>query len=274
MSSITTTPAPAAVAKSPGARLGSFMQSSRVPGFLLLVCLLLLWEASARFGWVTGRAWPPFSVVLQATYDGIANGELLSVFGPSLYRLFLGFIIGTAAGLVIGLAAGIWAPFSWALTPSIEVLRVLPAPAIVPTLILFLGVDDTLKVTVIALAAFFPIYVNTINGLRGASNVLVDTARTFRLSPVKTLWAVTIPAILPSVASGVRIAIGGCFVATVMAEMISGSSGIGYFITQTQYALRPEAMYTAVIGLGVVGYTLNLTFIAAERRFLSWYGVS
>lgn len=266
---IAQTPSPV---RSTRAKIGDYMQSSRVPGFILLGLLLLLWELSSQLGWIQGRAWPAFSVVVQATVEGVLNGELFGVFGPSLYRLFIGFLIGGLAGMAFGIAAGMWAPFSWAVTPSLEIIRVLPAPAIVPTLILFLGVDDTLKVTVVALAAFFPIYVNTINGLRGISSVLVDTARTFRLSKAATLWTVTIPAILPSVASGIRIAIGNCFVATVVAEMISGSSGIGYFITQTQYALRPEAMYTAIIGLGVVGYTLNVTLINAERRFLSWYG--
>lgn len=243
-----------------------------LPGFVFLGFLLLLWEVSAQLGWISGRAWPAFSVVLGATAQGLMNGELAGVFGPSLARMFTGFAIGCGLGLLMGLLCGLFTLVRWISGPWLEVLRVLPAPAIIPSLILFLGVDDALKVTVIALTAFFPVYTNVMNGVKSADAVLLQTAQTFRLRRTKIYTDIYVPSLAPHVSAGMRVSIGISFVMTVVAEMISGGSGIGYFIMQTQYALRPEAMYTAVILLSVIGYLLNLVFIWLEKILIPWYG--
>jgi ABC-type proline/glycine betaine transport system permease subunit len=134
----------------------------------------------------------------------------------------------------------------YAIKPLIEVLRRIPAPAIVPPLILFLGVDGSLKIAVVAMACFFPVFINTLAGVEGIDDVLLQTARTLRTGRVRTLTRVVLPAPLPMIAAGLQIAIGIGLVVTVISDMIAGSSGLGYYIVQMQYAMKPEAMYAAI----------------------------
>lgn len=244
----------------------------RLRGILLIAALLALWEASARLGWVNSSNWPPVSGVALAFVKGWGSGELLTLTASTLRRMALGYALGCAVGIALGALLGIdrWARY--VLKPLIEVLRPIPAPAIVPILILFLGVDDLLKVVVVALACFFPVFLNTLSGIAGVDAVLLETARTFRISRLRTLTRVILPAATPTIAAGMRIAIGIALVVTVISEMIAGSAGLGYHIIQMQYAMRPEPMYAAIVSLAVTGYLLNRGFVALERRWVPWIG--
>lgn len=250
----------------------ALLAARRLRGILLIAALLALWEASARFGWVNSSNWPPVSGVALAFVKGWAGGELLTLTASTLRRMAIGYALGCAAGIALGALLGIdrWARY--ALKPIIEVLRPIPAPAIVPILILFLGVDDLLKVVVVALACFFPVFLNTLSGIAGVDAVLIETARTFRISRFRTLTRVILPAATPTIAAGMRIAIGIALVVTIISEMIAGSAGLGYHIIQMQYAMRPEPMYAAIVSLSVTGYLLNRGFVALERRFVPWVG--
>jgi ABC-type nitrate/sulfonate/bicarbonate transport system permease component len=243
---------------------------SRLSGWLLVLACVVLWEVSARFGAIESTSWPPFTSVISATVAGFATGELIQVTLSTLGRMVTGFAFGSAAGVVAGLLLGTLPVLARALTPTLEGLRPLPIPAIVPPLILFLGLDDLLKVTVVAVAVFFPVMVNTLGGVRDIEPLLLATARTFRLSRIRTLVAVVLPAALPSVMAGLRTALALALVTTIVAEMIAGSGGIGYYIIETQYAMRPDRMYAGVLCLAVIGYLLNVLFVGIERRLIAW----
>ena len=244
----------------------------RLRGFLLVAALLALWEASARLGWVNSSNWPPVSGVALALVRGWTGGELLQLTASTLRRMASGYALGCAAGIALGSLLGINRWVRYAVKPIIEVIRPIPAPAIVPMLILFLGVDDLLKVVVVALACFFPVFLNTLAGIAGIDTVLLETARTFGIGRIKTLTSVILPAATPTIAAGMRIAIGIALVVTVISEMIAGSSGLGYYIVQMQYALRPEPMYAAIISLSATGYLINRAFVVLERWWIPWLG--
>ena len=245
---------------------------SRLSGVVLVAALLALWEASARLGWVDSRNWPPVSAVVVALVHGFASGELAELLLSTLRRMATGYAVGGGLGIVLGMLLASFRYLRYAIKPLIELLRPIPAPAIVPPLILFLGVDDSLKVTVIAMACFFPVFINTLAGVEGIDDVLLQTARTFRTGRMRTLIRVFLPATLPMIAAGLRIAIGIGLVVTVISEMIAGSSGIGYYIVQMQYAMKPEAMYAAIATLALTGYALNRVFLALEAYFVPWMG--
>jgi ABC-type nitrate/sulfonate/bicarbonate transport system permease component len=245
---------------------------TRTSGVLLVLLLLVLWEVSARLGWVQSTSWPPVSAILRSLVPALAGGELAGLLLSTLGRMAGGYAMGCGLGIVLGLLVGTNRWVRYAILPIVEVLRPIPTPAIVPPLILFLGVDDALKVFVVALASFFPVFINTFTGVQSVSDVQVETARTFRVGWRRTVLEVVLPATLPSIAAGLRVAIGLSLVVTVIAEMIAGSSGIGYYIVQMQYAMRPEAMYGAVICLALIGYALNRLFLALERRMIPWMG--
>jgi ABC-type nitrate/sulfonate/bicarbonate transport system permease component len=247
------------------------LTTNRTSGFLLVLALLGLWEVSARLHWVSSQSWPAFSAVLMATWHGLRSGELLGILGSTLARMFAGYFIGCGCGIAVGLLLGTVRTLDRLVTPLTEALRPLPIPAIVPPLILFLGLDDALKVFVVAFSVFFPVLVSTVGGVRGIDEVLLSTARTFGTSAWRKLTRVVLPAAAPAILAGLRIALSLALITTVVAEMIAGSAGVGHFILITQYALRPDEMYAAVLCLAVVGYLLNRGFILLERKALHWY---
>lgn len=244
----------------------------RLNGVILVFGLLALWEASARLGWASSTSWPPVSAVFLSLFRGFVSGELPLLLASTLMRATAGYVIGCGLGIGFGLLLGSNRWSRYVLKPIIEVLRPIPAPAIVPPLILFLGVDNALKIFVISLACFFPVFLNTLGGVAAIDDVLLQTVRTFRMSARKTLLSVVLPASLPMIVAGMRTATGIALVVTVIAEMIAGSSGLGYYIMQMQYALKPEAMYAAVICLAATGYLLNRAVMIAEARFVPWLG--
>ncbi len=248
------------------------LAETRLSGFLLVLALLALWEASARLGWTGSTNWPPFTAVLRAAVLGLGSGELLAPLGGTLARTLAGFVAGGLFGIVAGLLLGASPLAARAFNPVVEVLRPIPIPAIVPPLILFLGLGDELKIFVTAFGTFFPVLVNTFGGTRDVGTTLLQTAATFRVGRLATLAYVILPASLPSILSGLRVGLGLALVITITAEMIAGAGGLGYFIVQTQYAMRPADMYAAVLCLAAVGYLLNRCFLGVEARLIAWHG--
>jgi ABC-type nitrate/sulfonate/bicarbonate transport system permease component len=183
----------------------------------------------------------------------------------------IGFLAGSALGIALGILLGRNRFADAALRPLIEIERMLPSPAIVPPLILLLGVDQALKIVVITLAAFAPVFVNTYRGVRDLDETLVLTGRTLGLGKVATILQLVVPSATPSIAAGMRVALSLSLVNAVIAEMISGSSGVGYYLMSMEFAMRAADMYAAIICLAVSGYLLNATFMALERRVLHWY---
>jgi ABC-type nitrate/sulfonate/bicarbonate transport system permease component len=254
----------------PRARYAALARS-RLSGAILIALLLVLWEVSAAKGWIVSDNWPRFSAVLLAAWHGLIGGELAATLGSTLYRMLLGYAAGCALGAVFGLLLGSYRTLDWAIRPLIEIQRTLPSPAIVPPLILFLGVDDALKIFIVMLAVFPPVFINTYGGVRGIDETLLLTARTFGLGRFATLRKIVLPAVLPALTAGMRIALSLALVMAVIGEMISGSSGIGNYLMTMQYAMRADDMYAAVICLAASGYVLNRIFLFCERVVLHWH---
>jgi ABC-type nitrate/sulfonate/bicarbonate transport system permease component len=242
----------------------------RVWGFVLVAALLVLWEVSAR-NWVSSTNWPPISKVLAAGKDALATGELLKVFLSSLGRMVMGFVAGSLLGVVVGLLMGRSRIVNALLDMLVEFVRPIPIPAIVPPLILLLGIDTSMKVFIVAFATFFPVLVNTIAGVRSVDRTALDVARTFQVPPSRTLLRVVLPAAMPYIAVGLRTSLALALIVTVVAEMIAGSEGIGYYLMTMQFALRAGEMYAAILLLAIVGYVLNLLMLRAEKRVLHWF---
>jgi len=243
-----------------------------VSGIALVIALLCLWEASARLGWVESRNWPPFTEVLAALRDGATSGELPVLLGDTVGFMLAGYAAGSAAGIAMGLLLGL-SPFLMRFfSPLIETLRPIPISAVVPPLILFLGVGDALKIFIVAFSSFFPVLINTVTGVRDGSEVLRDTARTLRLSRFATLRKIVLPGSRPAIFAGLRTSLGIALVVATIAEMVAGASGMGYFIVQSQYAMQPAPMYAAVVCLSIAGYALNRVILRIEKAALPWHG--
>ncbi len=247
-----------------------FARSYRLWGVLLLVLLLVLWQVSALCC-VSSTNWPPVTEILRAIVTGLGNGELAQVFGSTLWRMAAGFAIGSAAGVLLGITMASFPVADAALRTLVELLRPIPMPAIVPPLILLLGIDDAMKVFAVSLACFFPVLVNTVGGVRAVDPVALDVARTFQVGRLRTLLQVVLPASLPFIMAGLRTSLALALIVSVVAEMIAGSEGIGYYIMTMQFAMRSSDMYAAIFLLAALGYGLNLVLLAVENRLLHWW---
>jgi ABC-type nitrate/sulfonate/bicarbonate transport system permease component len=246
------------------------MFGMQLRGFAVVVGLLLLWELSVRTGAVRSESWPAVSAILMTLGTGFKAEGWGTVFGSSLYRMSAGFLLAAFAGIGLGLLLGASQRLHRVANPTLEIFRVLPSPAIVPPLIFLLGVDDALKIAVIAIAAFFPILLNTIAGVKAADPVHLLVAKTFRVPRRRILLGIQLPSALPYVFAGCRISLGIALIVTVVTEMIAGSAGVGYYIVSMQYAMRASEMYAAILLLAAIGYLLNRAFLAVERRSIRW----
>lgn len=240
-------------------------------GVFLIICLLIAWELSARTGLVVSQNWPPVSEVFVAAVRDLLNGELLAPIAGTLYRTVVGFLMGTAAGILIGLMMTAIPLVRLTLAPTVELLRPLPVPALAPPLVLFLGLDDPMKITLVAFTAFFPVLINTIEGALSIEPTYRAVAATFGMSWLATVRKVLFPATLPYIMAGMRISLGLSLIVAVVGEMIAGSAGVGYYLVSMQYAERAPDMYAALLLIGIGGYLLNEAFLFVEHRVLHWH---
>jgi NitT/TauT family transport system permease protein len=157
-----------------------------------------------------------------------------------------------------------------ALRIVMEFLRPVPSVAMIPLAILFLGLGTGMRVAVITYAAFWPLLVSTIYGVRAVDPVALDTARNFGVPPFEALWRVTLPAALVNVATGLRVSASIALVVTVTTELVAGNNGVGFYIAQMEQASRLPSMYAGIVLTGILGYLVNVLFSALERKVVFW----
>lgn len=240
------------------------------PGVLFIGAILAVLQWLVQAGHIRRALFPPPSVVGAAVWRLLVNGGFAEPLAETLGLLFLGFAIAVVLGIGIGLLIGVSRVFFDLLEPLIEVLRPMPKSALLPALMLFLGLGLLMKVTAVALACFFPVLINTVQGVRGVDPTMIDTGRTFGLS----LWTMTrkviLPASLPYILAGMRVSLGLALLVTTLAEMLAGGGGIGFLILDNERAFRVTQMYAWLVVLAAVGLTLNYAIAAAERRLAPW----
>jgi ABC-type nitrate/sulfonate/bicarbonate transport system permease component len=243
---------------------------ARASGVLLLLGLGVLWELSVVLKMVDTPTWPALSKVLASFAELVGDGTFASIFGSSLARLFAGYFLATLLAVLIGLAMGYFRAIHRLLDPLVEVLRPIPSPAYIPMAILFLGIGNSMKIFMVAFSAFFPVLLNTVAGVRSVDPVVINTGRTLGLRTGQIVRKIAIPSAAPFILTGMRISLAIALIVTVIAEMVAGSSGIGFFILSQQRTFHIPEMYAGVIALAVVGFALNKVFLAVERRLLKW----
>jgi ABC-type nitrate/sulfonate/bicarbonate transport system permease component len=240
-------------------------------GLVLVMALLLLWQLTGVNGWISPLSLPPFGAVLRTLWRLSVSGEIPSELSSSLARMFAGYFIGVTLGVVIGVPMGSFRPVYSLLEPITEILRPIPSPAYVPIAILFLGIDDGMKIFMIAFSAFFPVLLNTYSGVRGVDPVQLQTANTFGVRGIRLLWQIVLPSAAPVIFVGLRVSLAVALIVMVIAEMVASSNGIGYFILAAERGFQIKEMYAGVITLAIVGYALNRAFLAVENRVLAWH---
>jgi ABC-type nitrate/sulfonate/bicarbonate transport system permease component len=243
---------------------------SRVLGVLVILAVLGVWELVTRVGMVNTPSLPPVSGIFADWYGLLVSGEILKQLGPSLVRIGVGYFWAVIIGVGVGLMMGYFTVMYNALEPITELLRPIPSPAYIPLAILFLGLGNEMKYFVIFFACFFPILLNTQNGVRGIDAVQINTGRTFGLTRLQIVRKIILPGAMPSILTGMRISLGIALIVVVVAEMVASNNGIGYFILNAQRFFNVSDMFAGIFTLAVVGYLFNLIFLRVEARLLRY----
>jgi ABC-type nitrate/sulfonate/bicarbonate transport system permease component len=235
------------------------------------VAFLLCLELAARSGAVNATYLPPPSAIAATLLrDIVFSGAFAAPLAQTVLFLFAGYAIGCIAAICVGVLMGSSRPIHNLLEPLIELLRPLPKPALLPVLILFLGLGAEMEVTIVALGCFFPVLINTVQGVRAVEPTLIETARTFGHGTV-TIWRrILLPASAPYILAGMRVSLGLGLILVVTAEMISGMGGLGDAILDAQRQFLVKDSYAWLVILALLGLTLTSLFNVVERRLVFW----
>jgi ABC-type nitrate/sulfonate/bicarbonate transport system permease component len=227
------------------------------PGLLTMVGLLGLWEAAVRGGLLEFQYLPAPAAIGRGIGTVITSGELatstLHTLRVTLLGWLLASVLGAGLGVVLGLSNTAWR-YSMA---SIEVMRAIPPVTLVPVALLVFGFSVRMELTIILFVSAWPVLVNTIDGVRGVRSELLDVARMLRLSPAARIGKIVLPAAMPSIVVGLRLALSLSLVLAVVAEMIGNPSGLGNALVRSSQALRPDEMFAYVFAIGLLGVALN-----------------
>lgn len=239
-------------------------------GVVGLVLLAALWEIAPRVGLVDKFFVPPLSQVLAAWADLVRSGELFTHLRASLTRSALGFLLALVIAVPLGAAIAWYRAVHQLLDPVLELFRNTAALAVLPVFVLILGIGETSKVAIVTYACLFPVLLNTISGVRSVDPLLLRSAKALGLGATATFRKVVLPAALPTIFTGIRIAGAAAILVLIAAEMIGATAGLGYLINYSQFNFLVPQMYAAILTTSVVGLVVNGALVALERRLSRW----
>ncbi|NGO41283.1 ABC transporter permease [Streptomyces ureilyticus] len=235
---------------------------------LPLILVIAWWFASDSS---TDVYWPPLHTILT-TFPDVWTGERLSDdVLPSLLRLLAGYTAAAVVGVALGTVIGSYRRVRAVCEPVLEFLRAVPPPVLVPVIMLFAGIGDTMKIAVIASGCVWPILLNTVEGVRAVDSVMSETARSYGITGSARLRHVVLRSASPQIFAGLRQALSIGIILMVISEMFAASNGLGFTIVQFQRNFAIPDMWTGILLLGLLGFVLSVLFRLVERQVLGWY---
>jgi ABC-type nitrate/sulfonate/bicarbonate transport system permease component len=239
--------------------------------YALVLAVLVTWEASVR---VTGASsvFLPSPSKIAAKLLGVMflSGEIWRHFGASMARLAIGVSVATLIAVSVGVVMGCSQRVYVILESTIELLRPIPAIALIPFAIFYLGIGDASKIFLIVYGAMFPLLLNTIAGMRSVDTVLINAGRVLGAKPHQVIWRIRIPWAFPYMLTGFRISVGLGLIVLVASEMVAAVSGLGFYILNSEMTWKIEEMFSGIILLATVGVILNGLILRVESRVMRW----
>ena len=232
--------------------------------------LLVVWQLLASYGLINRRFVSSPLDVLASLWALAVSGQLTQHLGISLWRASFGLLAGAGAGLGAGIFAGLSQRGEDAIDSTIQAIRTLPFLGLVPLFILWFGLGETSRVLLVAMGAFFPVYLNVFKGIRSVDDRLIELGHSYRLSRFALLRDIIFPAAIPSFLVGLRYAIGISWLSLVVAEQINSSSGLGWLIVQANELAQTSVIMTALAIYAVIGVLADIIVRLIERRALRW----
>lgn len=236
-----------------------------------VVALLVAWELLARSGTLTPYQLPAFTSVLTQVWSDVTGGDFFINTGLTLYRALAGFAICTVLGVIIGMAMARNRIANWFFDPIVSIGFPMPKIAFLPVVILWLGVYDVSKITIIVIDAIFPVIAATVIGIQGVERELIWSARNMGANNRELLWQIVLPAALPQILTGLQVSLPLCLIVAVVAEMLMGGYGLGgAMITASRFA-NSVGVFAGIVEIAVVGYVLVKGMAILRRRLLIWH---
>jgi len=239
-----------------------------VGGLVIPVLLLAVWQITTSVGLVPVYRLPPPASVVTAAVGLAESGELWRHIAISVQRVLVGFTVGSLVGLAVAALVGLTRAGDVLLSPTLAAIRAIPSLALVPLLLLWMGIGEDSKVTLIAVGAFFPIFTTVAGALRHVDAQLVEMGRSFSLRGWELFRTVQLPAVVPSLVSGLRLAMAQSWLFLVASELIAASMGLGFLLTLSQQNGRVDRILLTIALLAVLGALSNAILSVIEKRLL------
>ncbi|WP_233505975.1 aliphatic sulfonate ABC transporter permease SsuC [Rhodoferax lacus] len=245
--------------------------AKRLIPWIVPVLLIAVWQVSASLGWLSSRVLPAPLDVAAAAWKLSESGELWVHVKVSTARALTGLAIGGGLGLLLGLLTGSVRVAETLLDSTIQMVRNIPALAMIPLVILWFGIDESAKLFLIAVSVFFPIYLNTFHGIRNVDPGLIEMARTYGLNRWQLYTQVILPGALSSILVGLRFSLGLMWVILIVAETISAQAGIGYLTMNAREFLQTDIVLVGILLYAILGKLADLFARALEHYWLRWH---
>jgi sulfonate transport system permease protein len=250
-------------------------RSFRLPGkgwkrWISPVAVVVVWQVASSTGVLPEQSLAAPATIAATAVDLVRNGTLPEAIAVSLQRVVIGFLAGGTAGVLLALVAGLGRAGENAVDPIMQMLRALPFFGLIPLFILWFGIGETPKVTLVALAVSFPLYLNTFSGIRGVDGKLAEVARTLKLGRAALIRHIVLPGALPQTLVGLRQSLGVAWLALIVAEQVNADAGLGYMINDAREFLRTDVIVVGLLVYSALGLITDAIVRLLERRALSW----
>lgn len=239
-------------------------------GSIVPIALLLLWQWASTNGSFSASQLPTPSAVVEALGELLERGTFWMHVAISVQRVLLGFLIGASIGIVIGSIVGLSPTASRVLSPTIQAIRAVPSLAWVPLIVLWMGIYEGPKVTLVAIGAFFPVFTTVASGFAHTDRKLIEVGRAYGLKGRSLITGILLPAAAPTIFAGLRLGLAQSWLFVVAAELIASSKGLGFLLIDSQNTTRTDILLLAIICLAVLGKITDLILATIERRALRW----
>jgi ABC-type nitrate/sulfonate/bicarbonate transport system permease component len=247
-----------------------WLRSPALGAALFAAALLLAWQVAAELKFISPVFFPSPSRTLGELWHQTSAGEIWHPLAATTLRMFYGWVLASLLGVVIGAMVGSSATARDFLNPLLEFMRPLPASAIIPPAILFLGLSNEMATTVIAFGAIWPVLLASVHGFANIEPQLLDVSAALRLSRLQLLVKVAVPGALPDILAGARVSLAIALILAVVTEMQASQPGLGQNILLAQRSYRSPELYAGVVTLGILGFLINHGLMLLERRLLRW----
>jgi sulfonate transport system permease protein len=243
----------------------------RLAPWIVPAVLVAAWQIAAQTGWLSSRVLPEPWAVVKAAWELARSGELWGHVRISSWRALSGFLVGGGAGLLLGLLTGTFRRAEVLLDTTLQMIRNIPALALIPLVILWFGIDESAKLFLVSVGVFFPVYLNTFHGIRAVDKGLIEMARSYGLSGWQLYRDVILPGALPSILVGARFALGLVWVLLIVSETISAQAGIGYMTMNAREFLQTDVVLVGILLYALLGKLADVLARALERFSLRWH---